>query len=364
MSKPRTANETPSRGRGLLGALLRAVVFAFALFLAYRFLAEVVAVALSLAVGALLAVAASGPIEALSARKVPRPLAAALVFLGGAALLGLGAYLFLPALAEQIYGFFTSLPAALGELAERAEGLAERFGLPVPGGDVSPSSLTGPARRLLGGAVGVFGTAASALGGLVVVLFLAFYLSANPGPVVGWATRLFPPERRPRAREVMSAVRSGLLNWMKGQLGAMAVIGVLSTIAFFLIGLPGALFLGLLAGLLSFVPYLGPVISFVPPLLLALTMGPTTVLLVAIAYAAVQGAESYLITPLIMNKAASLHPAAVIAGVTVLGTAFGLLGALLAVPTIVTVGVLVDELWFRRLEDGDPEGGEDDEASS
>lgn len=362
MGNERTANETPAGG-GLLGVLLRTVAFAFALFLTYRFLAEVAAVALSLAVGVLLAVAVSAPVEAMSARRVPRSLAAALVFLGGSTLLGLGAFLFLPALADQVYSFFASVPGALAELTERAEGFAERFGLPVPGGDVSPSSLTDPTRRLLGGAVGVFGTAASGLAGLVVVLFLAFYLSANPGPVIGWATRLLPPERRSRAREVSSAVRSGLLNWLKGQLGAMAVIGVLSTSAFFLIGLPGALFLGLLAGLLSFVPYLGPVISFVPPLLLALTMGPTTVLLVAVAYAAVQGAESYMITPLIMKEAASLHPAAVIAGVTVLGTAFGVLGALLAVPMIVTGGVLVDELWFRRLEDKDPQDDEGDEGS-
>lgn len=359
MGRIRKTNGAPV---GLLVTLLKAVTFAFALFLTYRFLAEVAAVALSLAVGALLAVAASGPVEALNARKVPRLLAALAVFLGGAALLGLGAYLLLPALAGQVYGFFASLPAALGGLAERAEGLAERLGVPVPG-DVSPSSLTGPARRLLGGAVGVFGTAASALGGLVVVLFLAFYLSANPGPVVDWTTRLFPPGRRARAREVLSAVRSGLLGWIKGQLGAMAVIGVLSTITFFLIGLPGALFLGLLAGLLSFVPYLGPVVAFVPPLLVALTVSPTTVFLVALAYAAVQGAESYLITPLIMEKAASLHPAAVIASVTVLGTAFGVLGALLAVPTIVAAGVLIEELWFRRLEGKDPDDDEGDERS-
>lgn len=362
MSKPRTADEMRG-GRGLLGALLRALAFAFALFLAYRFLAEIATVALALAVGALLAVAASGPVGALSRRKVPRSLAAVLVFLGGAALLILGGFLLLPTLADQVFGFFSSLPAAFAELAERAERLAERLGLPIPGGDISPSSLTDPARRILGGAIGVFGSAASALGGLVIVLFLAFYLVANPDPVVGWVVRLFPPHRRDGAREVLSSVRSGLLDWMKGQLGAMAVIGVLSTIAFFLIGLPAALFLGLLAGLLSFVPYLGPVVAFVPPLLLALTISPTTVLLVAVAYAGVQFAESYLITPLIMERAASLHPATVIAAVTVLGTAFGVLGALLAVPTIVTVGVLVDELWFRRLEDGDPEGGEGDEAS-
>jgi predicted PurR-regulated permease PerM len=70
----------------------------------------------------------------------------------------------------------------------------------------------------------------------------------------------------------------------------------------------------------------------------------------------VQFAESYLITPLIMQRAASVHPAVVIAAVAVFGTAFGILGALLAVPAAVTIGVLVDELWFRRLEE--PEGRE------
>jgi len=113
---------------------------------------------------------------------------------------------------------------------------------------------------------------------------------------------------------------------------------------------------GVLAGLLSFVPYPGPVVAFVPPLLLAPTISHFTVLLVAVAYAAVQCAESCLITPLIMERAASLHLATVIAAVTILGTAFGILGALLAVPATVTIGVLVGQLWFRRLEDGETSG--------
>ncbi len=344
--------------RGLLRSLLWAVSFAFALFLAYRFLTVVATVMLLLAAAALLGVAASGPIEALSRRKVPKMLAAAIVFLGGLGLLVLGGALLLPRLKGEVFGFFSSLPEALSELSARIEGLARRFGVPLPGGGERPAfSLAAQAREFLGGGVvGVFSTAASVLAGLVVVLFLSFYLAANPGPVVGWVARLFPPERRPRVREVLSAVRSGLLGWLKGQLGAMAVIGVLSTITFFLIGLPGALFLGLLAGLLNFVPYIGPIVSFIPPLLLALTMSPMTMLLVAATYAGVQFAESYLITPLIMQRAASLHPAVVIAAVTLLGTAFGILGAFLAVPAAVTIGVLVNELWFRRLEESEGRG--------
>jgi predicted PurR-regulated permease PerM len=346
-------NDLPA-GRELFRTLLRVVAFAFALFLIYRFLEGIATVVLSLAIGALLAVAVSGPVEALHRRKVSRSLATALVFLGGAGVVGLGVYLFTTLFAEQVYDFFSTLPSATASLADRGEGLLERLGVPLPGGEVSPSSVADPARRILGGAVGIFEGAASVLVGLVVVLFLAFYLASNPEPVVSWVVRLFPMRHRPRAREVLGAVRSSLLGWIKGQLAAMAVIGTLSTIAFFLIGLPGALFLGLLAGLLSFVPYLGPVAAFVPPFLLAFTVDLTTVVLVTVAYLAVQTAESYLITPLIMEKVASLHPAAVIAGVTVLGTAFGVLGALLAVPAVVAIGTLVRELWFKPMEEASP----------
>ena len=88
----------------------------------------------------------------------------------------------------------------------------------------------------------------------------------------------------------------------------------------------------------------------VPAFLLAFAAGPLGALLVLVVYAVIQGAESYLITPLIMERAASVHPATVIAVVTILGAAFGALGALLAVPTAVMTGVLINELWFQRLE--------------
>ena len=90
---------------------------------------------------------------------------------------------------------------------------------------------------------------APVLGGVVVILFLSFYLSANPDPVVGWITRLSPPHRRARVREILSAVRSGLLGCLKGQLAAIAGMGVLWGIAQFLVllGAVGALGIPLLA---------------------------------------------------------------------------------------------------------------------
>lgn len=345
--------------RSLLRALLYAALLVFALFLAFRFVSAVATVALSLAAGFLLAVALSGPVEALHRRKVPRSLALALFILGALALLGLAGLLLLPTLSEQVSRFASALPGALSDLRGWVEGLASRLGVPIPKGDPSPSSLAGSARQALGGAVGVFSGAASALGGSVIVLFLALYLAANPAPVTRWVVRLFPPDYRRRVREVLSVLRSGLLDWLKGQLASMVIIGVLWTAALLIIGVPGALFLGIFAALAAFVPYVGPLIALVPAFLLSFAAGPLSALLVVAAYTVIQTVESYFITPLVMERATSLHPAAVIAAVAVLGAAFGALGAVLAVPAAVVAGILVEELWFRRLEEAGSEKGAD-----
>ncbi len=137
----------------------------------------------------------------------------------------------------------------------------------------------------------------------------------------------------------------------------MTVLGVLSTVALYLIGVPGALFLGIFTGLVCFIPLVGPVVSAVPQLVLACAGNPIDALWVLLAYVAIQQVEGNLLTPLVMNKDASLHPAVVIASVTIAGTAFGILDTLLAAPAMVVAGAMVDQLWSRRLEEseGNPE---------
>jgi predicted PurR-regulated permease PerM len=337
--------------------VLRAVLLAFALFLAYRFLATVAATVLLLGTGLLLAVALSAPVEALHRRKVPRMAAVVLIALGGLGVLGLGGYLLFPVLAEQASQLVSSLPGALSQLVERAREFARSLGFRIGGGDggISPSTLASLGRRVLGGALGVFSGLAAFLTGLIVVLFVPLYLAAQPRPVADWVTRLFPPETRGKVRDVLTETRESLLSWLGGRLISMAIVGVLSTGALYLIGVPGALFLGILSGLVCFVPLIGPVISAVPPLVLSLAGDPTDALWVLVAYVVIQQVESNLLTPLVMQQAASLHPAVVIAAVTVAGAAFGILGALLAVPAAVVGGVLVERLWFWRLEGA--EGG-------
>jgi predicted PurR-regulated permease PerM len=342
----------PLTERGLLRTLLLTGLVFFGLFVAWRFLADIVTIVLLLSTGALLAVALSAPVEALYRRKVPRSLSCGLIAVGTSIVLVLGGYLFLPVLEEQVSLLASAMPGAVSQLENRVEDLTGGLGLKLEGAAPSPSTLADWGRRLVGGALGLFSTVSSALRGMLVVVFLAFYLAANPGPVVGWVLRLFPPEHRTRARDVLCKIRSRLLDWLKGRLLSMAIIGVLSTGALYLIGVPGALSLGIFAGLVEFVPYVGPIVSAIPPTLLALVADPVDALWVLLAYVIIQQAESYLITPLVMEETASLHPAVVIAAIAVLGGAFGLLGALLALPAVVVAGVLIEELWFRRLEEG------------
>jgi predicted PurR-regulated permease PerM len=336
---------------------LRVGLLVFSLFLVWRFLAGIVTTVLLLSTGLLLAVALSGPVEILHRRKVPRPIAAGLVTVVVLALLSLGGYLLLPELAKQASQLSSALPSALSRFGGRIEDLASRFGVSVTGGETpSASTLAGWGRPLLGGALGLFKSAASIVLGSVVVVFVAFYLAASPNPAVKWVVRLFPPDSRPRALYVLADIRASLLGWLVGRLLSMVIVGILATIALHLIGIPGALVLGIFTALVDFVPFVGPIVAAIPPLLLALVGGPLDAVWVLLAYVAIQQVEGNLITPLIMEKTASLHPAVVIVAVTVLGTAFGFLGALLALPATVVAAALVEELWFRRLEGASAEG--------
>lgn len=201
--------------------LLRAVLLAFALLLAYRFLAEVATTALLLATGLLLAVAISAPVEALHRREVPRPVSVAIIVLGAAVLLDLSGYLLLPVLVDQATDLVFAIANALSQLVERARDFAHSLGIRVGGGEgISPQTLAGVTRRILGGALGVFTGLISLLFGLIVVLFVPSTWRRCPSPSWGGYSGSSPREeggsprtalRNPRASSAGSA--GGLSPW-------------------------------------------------------------------------------------------------------------------------------------------------------
>ena len=136
-----------------------------------------------------------------------------------------------------------------------------------------------------------------------------------------------------------------------GQLAYMAIIGSLFTVAWFVIGISFALLLGILSGLLTFIPILGPLISVIPPILLAIVDDPIKALWVVLLYLAIQYIESHVVHPLVLSRAVSLHLAIVIFAIVIMGTLFGFIGILLAIPLVAALYVLVHELWTKRMDE-------------
>jgi len=189
--------------------------------------------------------------------------------------------------------------------------------------------------------VGTFTSSVAALGSLLVVLVMAFFLALDPG-VYAWVfLRVLPPTRRPRAAEILCRMGGALRGWLVGRLIAMGAVAVLTFASLVLLGVPAALLLALLAGILTFIPYVGPVLAAVPAILLALSHDPPLALWVPLVYAVIQGLENNLLTPLIQSRTADIPPAYLIAAQLLIGVPFGLLGLALATPLLIVAVVLV-----------------------
>jgi predicted PurR-regulated permease PerM len=154
---------------------------------------------------------------------------------------------------------------------------------------------------------------------------------------------------------------SKLRRWLLGQLVSMVVVGVATAIGLWMVGVPMPFALGMLSGLLDFVPVIGPLAAAVPGVLVAFPQGPDVALWAVVVYLVVQFCEGHFIVPLVQRWAVSLPPAVGLLGAVVFGLLFGLIGVLFAMPLLVVVVSLVEDLYVRRLDhaSGTPSRGTD-----
>ena len=209
----------------------------------------------------------------------------------------------------------------------------------------------------------IFSSTLAALAGIVVLVFVAIFVAADPGLYHSGLMHLFPHSSRAKAGEVLTATATTLRRWLLMQLIAMVVIGVVTTIALTLLDIRGAIALGVIAGLLEFIPYVGPVLSAVPAIGMALLDGPEKALYVVLVYIAIQQLEGVVLQPLLMKEGLKLPPVLTILGQALFSLVFGFLGLLLAVPLLATVMVPVKMLYVRDVV-GDEVTlpGQDDES--
>jgi predicted PurR-regulated permease PerM len=332
-----------------------AIGLVFTLLLASYLVYQIAVVVLVLLLTVLFSVIISGPVDYLEREGVGRGVGTLVVLGGLALLLGIVVTALVPVIEDQARALAETFPALL----ENAQGLVGRLrsalGLQTSFG-LNPQNVLDSARNFFsGGALttvaNVGAGVASILSYAVVIIIATVYAVAQPAPLINGFVALFPAGQRQRVREILREVYDALQRWFLGQLTSMIIIGVLSTVALSLIGIPFALLLGIFSGLISFIPFVGPAISVIPPVLLALIGTPVDALWVVLAYAIIQTIETYLIHPVVMSRAVSLHPAVVMFALLVMGTLFGFVGVLLAVPLVAALHVLLRELWIERMDE-------------
>ncbi|WP_232629579.1 AI-2E family transporter [Methylobacterium sp. Leaf118] len=218
----------------------------------------------------------------------------------------------------------------------------------------SPGSLLSDAGSVLGPAASVVLGLFNALGNVLVIAFLGIAVAADPGGYRSGALRLVPPRHREKGARVLDGAGETLRHWLFGQLLTMLVIFLLTWAGLSLLGIGGALILGLQAGLLAFVPTIGPMIAGAIIILSSLASGFNAALGATGVYLAVQAVESYGLTPFIQRRALDIPAATIFAGQLLLGVLFGLWGVALALPLVALIKVLLDELY---IEDAPGEPG-------
>lgn len=200
--------------------------------------------------------------------------------------------------------------------------------------------------RLLGGSLAIFSTSLGGLLNFLLILVLGIMMLVNPLAYRQGFIRLFPSFYRRRVDAIMLECEVSLGRWIIGALISMTVVAIFSTIGLAIIGVPAALAQGVLAGLLNFIPNLGPTFSVVPPMLISL-LDPEKPLLKALLvlglFVLIQQLESNLLTPYVMAQQVSLLPALTLIGQVFFATLFGFMGLLLAIPLMV-----VCQIWLRR----------------
>jgi len=279
---------------------------------------------------------------------VPKGLAVLLIYLLLLIGLVLMALVIGPMLVEQVGRFAAELPqsytSARSWLQTSAAAPLAFLGQRIPPFERLAPALTALAPQLYRGTIGVTTSIVMIPGYFVTVLAIAFYWTMEVPQFERLVLSLVPVERRPRALNAWHEIESKLGGFMRGQGLAMLFIAAASSIGYAQIGLPNVLALGVIAGLLEAVPWIGPVLAVGPALLVALPMGTDKVLLVVGLALLLQLLENNVLIPRIMRNAVGVSALVSLLAILAFGTLYGILGVLIAIPMAAVIQVLLDSL--------------------
>jgi predicted PurR-regulated permease PerM len=325
--------------------------------------------------GVLFGLVLGAGVDRLEQRHLPRSIGATLLIVSLLGLLGGLVAFTAPSLASQLGALRTRLPDAVTQVEQwvhdRESSVTRLLAPPPPASSARDSGARPEAARAdssdvppsgairrglveqLGGLWGhffnIFSSTLSVLGGILLVIFVAVFVAIDSRTYHRGLLHLFPHRMRSQASEVLTAAAATLRRWVVAQLVGMVAIGVLTTVVLLLLGVEGALALGIIAGLLEFIPIVGPILSAVPAVAMGFLDGPQMAAYVVLAYVAIQQVEANLLYPLLMKKGLEIPPVLTLVAQGVMALVFGFLGLLVAVPLLATIMVPIKTLYVRDV---------------
>jgi predicted PurR-regulated permease PerM len=203
--------------------------------------------------------------------------------------------------------------------------------------------------KLMDTAQTFFSTSFGVLGDMYIILLLGVFFTASPSLYKNGMLLLVPKPKKELGRHILNRISLSLKGWLKGMMVSMLLIFVLITVGLMLFGVPVAMVLGLITGLLELVPNIGSLIAMIPGVLLALTIGTNTAIMVAIFYIVCQTIVANIVTPIIQKRIINMPPAITLVSQLVMGAVSGALGIILAVPLLAIIMILLDELYVKKI---------------
>lgn len=364
--------------------VLRAAALVLGVYLAARLLWVAYPLVFITFLGVLFGLAVARGADHLERFRIPRSLGSTLIVLGFLGLLaGLGAWAG-PTLQSQLPELRTAVPQAIDRVEawiQRQQGgfLGQLLPLdpdsranPSPAGSGEapaadsrrqPSGQLGNLPDTLSGQLGAvtrylfsfLSSTVAVVTGIILIVFMSIYIGSDPKTYRRGLLHLVPHYARARADQVLTAIGMTLRRWLVSQLVAMAVIGVVTGVGLKLLGVKAAFALAILAGLLEFVPMVGPLLSAIPAVAMGFLDSPQKALFVALLYIAIQFLENHLLIPLLMKEGVDLPPVVTLIGLSLMGLVFGFLGMLVAVPLLAAVMVAVKLLYVEGVVGDDVE---------
>jgi predicted PurR-regulated permease PerM len=183
---------------------------------------------------------------------------------------------------------------------------------------------------------------------LATLLTIVFFWLVERPRLQRYVLAFLPQHARAGARSVWNDVEIRLGLWVRGQLTLMATMGVMTGIAYSLLGVPGALLLALIAAITEAIPIIGPLLGAIPAVLVAATVSPELALIVAGIYVILQFVEGNVLVPIVMRHAVGISPLLVLTSLLIGAAAGGFIGALLAVPIAASVEIILQRLQARE----------------